>query len=132
MVKTSRTVKEWIGKTPDSRPPDRVRVRVFDRYEGKCHWSGIKIRPGDLWDLDHVVALINGGENRENNLAPILKGKPHKEKTAQDVAEKSKVYKKRASHLGLKSGRSKIQSAGFGRAPPQKKASTPVQKWKGY
>lgn len=98
----SRTVEEWIGKTPDSQPPPRVRLRVFDRYGGICHRSGIKIRPGDQWDLDHVVAIINGGENRESNLAPILKGKPHNEKSAEDVAEKSMVARKRKAHLGIK------------------------------
>jgi hypothetical protein len=57
--------------------------------------------PGDAWDLDHIRALINGGENREGNLAPILHGRPHKEKTALDVAEKAKVARLRAKHLGI-------------------------------
>lgn len=61
--------------------------------------------PGDLWDLDHKVALINGGQHRETNLAPALRDK-HREKTAEDVAIKSKVYRVRAKHLGIwKTGR---------------------------
>ena len=96
-----RALPEWIGKTPDSPAPPRVRARVFLAYDGRCHWSGRKIGPGDEWDLDHVRALINGGENRESNLAPILRGKSHKEKTAADVAEKSKVARIRAKHLGI-------------------------------
>lgn len=94
-----RSVEEWIGKTDDTPAPPRVRLRVFERYEGVCHWSGRKIRPGDAWDADHVIAIINGGENRESNLAPILRGKSHKEKTAQDLAEKSKTYERRKKHL---------------------------------
>jgi 5-methylcytosine-specific restriction endonuclease McrA len=82
-----REVPEWFGATPDTPAPERVRQRVFMRYGGKCHWTGRKIMPGDDWDLDHVKALRNGGENREANLAPILRGKPHKEKTAQDRTE---------------------------------------------
>lgn len=128
----SRAVPEWIGKTPDSRPPAHVRLRIFERYRGACHWSGILIRPGDLWDVDHVTALINGGENRESNMAPILRGKPHKEKTAVDVAEKSMVYRKRAAHLGLKSKKRKIQSQGFRKAPRQNRASSPITKWRGH
>ena len=31
--------------------------------------------PGDAWDLDHKVALINGGRHAEDNLAPALKDK---------------------------------------------------------
>jgi 5-methylcytosine-specific restriction endonuclease McrA len=98
----SRSIdKEWIGKNDDSRIPDRVRVRVFDRYGGRCHISGRKIQPGDHWDCDHIIALINGGEHRETNLAPAIKDK-HREKTAEDVREKSIVARKRKKHLGIK------------------------------
>ena len=95
-----RTVPEWIGETPETAVPLRVKLRVFDAHGGRCHWSGKKIAAGDRWDVDHVRALINGGENRESNLAPILREK-HKEKTARDVDEKAKVARIRAKHLGL-------------------------------
>ena len=97
----SRTVNEWIGNTPDAPIPPRVRLRVFERHSGICHISGRVIRAGEPWDCDHVKALVNGGEHRESNLAPALKAK-HKEKTAKDVAEKSMLYRKRSSHLGIK------------------------------
>lgn len=100
----SRTVEEWIGKTPDSKIPDRVRDRVFKRDDGRCHLSGRVIRPGDSWDCDHVIALINGGENRESNLAPALRDK-HREKTATDVALKAKDARVRKKHLGLRKKR---------------------------
>lgn len=124
-----RSVPEWIGKTQDTKVPPHVRLRVFERYDGVCHWSGRKIRPGDEWDADHVRALINGGENRESNLAPILRGKPHKEKTASDVALKAVTYRKRSKHLGLTAPRKKLQSAGFRKAPPQRTASRPIKRW---
>ncbi|MEH6676175.1 HNH endonuclease [Phenylobacterium sp.] len=104
---TGRSVPEWIGKTPDAKIPPRVRLRVFERHGGRCHLSGRKIMPGDLWDCDHIVALINGGEHREFNLAPALRSK-HREKTAEDVAEKSKTYRIRAKHTGV------IRPKGFG------------------
>ena len=110
----TRAVPEWIGKTPDTPVPQRVQDRVFVRFEGKCHRSGRKIYPGDKWDTDHVTAIINGGQNRESNLAPILRGKPHKEKTAEDVAIKSKTYRMRAKHTGnWKTSGRKLQSRGF-------------------
>ena len=95
-----RTVPEWIGETPETAVPLRVKLRIFDTYLGRCHWSGKKISAGDRWDVDHMHALINGGENRESNLAPILREK-HREKTARDVDEKAKVARVRAKHLGL-------------------------------
>lgn len=97
----SRSLDEWIGKTPDTPIPPRVKVRVFEKHGGICYLSGRKITPADKWDCDHVKAIINGGENRERNLAPALKDK-HKEKTKLDVAEKSKLYEKKKKHLGVK------------------------------
>jgi len=97
----SRSTEEWIGKNDDDAIPPRVRLRVFARDNGVCHISGRRIRPSDAWDCDHIVALANGGEHRERNLAPALRDK-HREKTAQDVAEKAKNDRVRKRHLGIK------------------------------
>jgi 5-methylcytosine-specific restriction enzyme A len=97
-----REVLEWLGKNDDSDPPPRVKVRVFDRYHGVCRCGCTrKILAGEQWQADHIIALINGGENRESNLHPLLV-EHHKSKTKEDVAAKSEVYNKRKSHLGLK------------------------------
>lgn len=106
---TARAVPEWIGATPDSAVPDRVKLRVFQRHEGRCYLTGRKILPGDQWDAEHVIAIINGGENRESNLAPALRS-AHRAKTAEDVATKSKTYRMAKKHLGL----GKPKSRGFG------------------
>lgn len=100
----SRAIPEWIGATPDTPVPDRVRLRVFYAHGGICHISGRRIRPGEPWDAEHVIAIINGGENRESNLRPALRDK-HPEKTARDVAEKARTYRKRKSNLGMKKPR---------------------------
>lgn len=109
----ARSVPEWRGKTHDTPIPPRVRLRVFERHGGICHLSGRKIRAGEEWDCDHIKALINGGEHRESNLAPAMRDK-HREKTAEDVEEKSHVYRMRAKHLGIwPKSKQKIQSRGF-------------------
>jgi 5-methylcytosine-specific restriction endonuclease McrA len=100
----TRAVSEWIGKTDDTPCPPRVQLRIFNRYGGVCYLSGIKIRPGDTWHVEHVIAIINEGENRESNMAPALY-EPHKVKTKADVAEKSKVATIRKKHLGLTKSR---------------------------
>lgn len=97
----SRSVKQWCGKTDDAMPPASVRLRIFERYCGTCYLSGIKIRSGMKWQLDHIVALINGGANVESNLAPVLVDK-HKEKTAADLAIKSKRAAMAKAALGIK------------------------------
>ncbi|MEJ8476441.1 HNH endonuclease [Roseibium algae] len=85
-----RSLPEWIGKTPDSQPPDRVRDRIFIRAGGICHISGIKIRPGMKWQAEHIKPLSMGGENRESNLAPALT-EAHKVKTKEEAAARSKA-----------------------------------------
>lgn len=99
-VAGERTVAEWIGKTPDTMAPPRVRLRVLLRFDGRCYSCGRKII-GSGWTCDHIVALINGGQNDERNLGPTCElCTPGKNKA--DVAEKSKVYRIKAKHLGLK------------------------------
>ena len=102
-----RSLPEWIGATPDTPAPPRVRLRVFERCGGRCHISGRKITAADVWELDHIIALINGGENRETNMAPALCDK-HREKTAADVAMKSKDRRVKQKFLGIKPSKMKM------------------------
>lgn len=111
-----RAVPEWVGKTPDSKPPPRVMLRIFQRENGLCHLSHRKIQPGEKWQADHKIALVNGGENRESNLFPALEG-AHKEKTKTDVAEKSYVASRAKSHIGARRPKQPIKGGGSLRGP---------------
>lgn len=102
-----RANEEWVGATADTPVPPRVRLRVFERYQGNCYLSGRKIRPGDKWELEHVRALTLGGENRESNLAPALKD-PHKIKTAQDRDMNAKLDRIAKCHNGIKQKKKKM------------------------
>lgn len=106
----SRAVPLWIGSSDDAAVPPRVKLRIWEREGGRCWLSGRKIMPGDAWDLDHKLALCNGGRHSEDNLAPALRSK-HREKTAEDVALKSKTARIKAKHLGIKTGRGFPKSA---------------------
>lgn len=122
-----RSLPEWIGKTPDTPAPPRVRLRVFEAYGGRCYLSGRKIVPGDKWELEHKLALSLGGENREANLAPALKD-AHKAKTASDVKAKAKADRVRKKHLGQwPAPTRKIQSRPFPRPRPETSASEESQ-----
>ena len=108
----TRSTPEWIGTTDDTRAPPRVRDRIM-ATDNSCHLCGQPIQTGQKWDLDHVRALINGGENREKNLRPAHR-KCHKDKTARDVAEKAKVAAIRQKHIGARPAPTKpLRSAGF-------------------
>lgn len=118
----ARSLPEWIGKSDDHRAPGKVRDRIFQREGGKCHLCGLEIN-GKKWDLDHVVALINGGENRESNLKPVHR-KCHVDKTAQDVAAKAKAAAIRQKHTGAVTPKQSIKSPGFPASPKTPKTLT--------
>jgi 5-methylcytosine-specific restriction protein A len=97
----ARSVPEWIGKTDDSKIPPRVRQRVFDRYGGVCYLTGIPIKVGDAWDIEHIHALILGGQHKETNMAPALR-EAHKTKTKVEMQVKAKTDRVRKKHIGIK------------------------------
>jgi len=122
----SRSVPEWIGKTDDTPAPPRVRARVFERCGGRCGQCDRKIRPGEGWTLEHLIALINGGRNAEGNLG-VTCDWCLPAKNAADVAEKSKVAAVRQKHLGIIGAqRHRFQSPGFHKAPPQHSATREI------
>lgn len=109
-AKLARETPEWWGKTDDTwPPPDRVRDRIVARASNCCQICGNRVRTRG--QVDHIVAIINGGENRENNLQ-FLCQPCHTAKTGKDVAEKATNYRKRKK-LG----------------PLQKKPSRLAQQW---
>lgn len=125
----SRSTVEWIGRSDDTPVPPRIRAKVFKDKGGKCHRCGriIDAAGGERWTCEHLIALINGGENRERNL-DVTCGWCLPAKNAEDVAEKSRVYRKAAKNIGvdLNPKRKRIQSAGFRKTPARHTASRPL------
>lgn len=105
-----RSLPEWKGSSPDAAVPPRVRLRIFEVFNGRCQCGcNRKIMVGERWDAEDEIAIINGGERRESNLRPFLI-EHHKEKTRRDVAIKSKTYRVRAKHLGIRPQRPSFQT----------------------
>lgn len=111
----AREVPEWIGKTENNRVPPRVKLRIFDRDGGICHICQTKIQAGDQWHADHVIALIEGGENRETNLRPAH-AKCNLEKANGEKTRKAKVARTRKKYTGVIRPKQSIQSQGFTKA----------------
>ncbi len=127
----ARSLPEWIGRTPDSKIPDRVKLRVRERENDVCYLSGRKITASDQVDYDHRIALINwtgeGHGNRESNIFPVIRAK-HREKTREDVAEKAASARVRKKHLGIRPEPT-MRSAGFAPRPKQHSATRKIEKW---
>lgn len=62
---------------------DQRRARIFFAHGSRCHRCKRKIRAGEDWDVDHVIALENGGTDDDANLAPCCEW-CHTEKTTDD------------------------------------------------
>lgn len=99
---TARTLPEWIGKTPDTDPPPRVKLRVLRSQSDRCAGCKRPLRSGDAKTCDHIKALINGGENRENNLQILGTDCCRPAKDRADVALKSKAYKQAVKDAGFR------------------------------
>jgi 5-methylcytosine-specific restriction enzyme A len=107
----TRAVPEWIGASDDTKVPTRVQLRVHERQGGKCAITGVKLVAGKS-QCDHIIALINGGENRERNLQ-IIATMSHKEKTKADTKLKAKIAAIRGKDTGIIRPAGNIKSAGF-------------------
>jgi 5-methylcytosine-specific restriction protein A len=121
-------IKEWIAGHDDQAIPPRVKIRVFDRFGGRCAECSRKIGGSIRPAYDHIQALCNGGSHRESNLQ-LLCMSCHAIKTKQDVAEKKINARVRAKHIGARpSSRGKLQSRGFEKREPQRTASRPLER----
>ena len=107
-----RSVTEWRGKTPDSKPPASVYLRVLRRQDHKCALTGIIIADGQKFDLDHIIRLEDGGENIESNLQAVLR-LPHEVKTAAERKRQAKADRAAVRAHGLDAPKQEIKSRGF-------------------
>lgn len=111
----TRPIPEWIGAKPDTVIPPRVNLRAMDRQGGRCANCTRKLgMAGEPVEYDHVVALVNGGENREANVQALC-AMCHRAKTDTDVAEKSRVNRKRAKHHGFHKPRNTLPGSRGGK-----------------
>lgn len=114
----ARSVENWVGRTDNTAVPPRVRLRVFDRAGARCQECGRKLRPpADRWEVDHIIALVNGGANSEDNLQCLCQW-CHAAKTTADVASKAKSDRVRKRHLSVQRKGRKLSSRNSFRAYP--------------
>jgi 5-methylcytosine-specific restriction protein A len=109
----ARDVTEWQGKNDDTPAPARVKLRILHRQKFKCALTGRPIKAGANIDFDHIVELIMGGKNTEQNLQAVLR-EAHKEKTKAAIKRKAKADNIAKSAFDLRAPTTQpIQSKGF-------------------
>lgn len=48
--------------------PLGVRLLIAERDGWQCHWCGEGYMAFNPWEIDHIIALANGGTNHLSNL----------------------------------------------------------------
>ena len=76
--------------TPRRSLTDQQSAALFLERGGKCGICGRKVRSGERWDWDHILALSNGGQNDRDNLQ-IACGICHASKTKADAKTAAKT-----------------------------------------
>lgn len=133
----ARTIKEWVGKTDDSKISNGAKDRICARQGNRCAVLGTEFGPNNKPEFDHKLALWLGGEHRESNLQALSK-EAHQAKTAAEASVRSKVNSQRRKHLGIIEPKGTIKSQGFSKAeksakplskplPPRRAIYAPVQ-----
>lgn len=121
--------KEWIGRTPRSMPGRTIRLRICEAQDNRCACGCGHVFDYDVdqIDMDHKIALRDGGENRESNLQGLLRQhhvtKSNAEATARATAEK---HKAKAFHGDPMDRRLSWGSRGFHKPHPQHTATREI------
>ena len=118
-----RKVDEWIGRSDDAMPGRLVKDRLARAQGDCCATCRHAFGPKRLAHCDHIVPLIDGGENRESNLQMICTD-CHKAKTGAEATARAKSRDIRAAHIMAPDSRSSFQSRGFTPAKPQRRATS--------
>ena len=79
----------------------KERLAIFEAASGVCHICGGKITVGEAWEIEHVIPLAMGGDDRGPNLQPAH-SKCHRAKTSGDVTAIARAKRLHERHTGAR------------------------------
>ncbi|MBD8906852.1 HNH endonuclease [Methylorubrum zatmanii] len=131
MSRLYRAEEADVGTTARKALTPTQRLKMFEAHKGMCVLCGRKIQAGEPWIDEHRVPLSMGGSNDLSNRGPAHKpcadAKTHGKDG--DLANAAKVKRQKMRHLGISQPKGRpLTSAGFQKAPPQRRASAPLNK----
>jgi len=78
--------KYWSNRL-SVKPAINTRTRIlFNKQKGICTWCNHRFYWNDIFEVDHIIALLNGGSNSFENLQ-LLHRHCHDSKTVLDLAK---------------------------------------------
>lgn len=122
---------EDVSTTPRKALTPTQRLKLFEAHKGICVLCGRKIQAGEKWIDEHCRPLAMGGTNDLSNRGPAhLPCAAAKTNGPDgDLAKAAKAKRVKMRFLGIAKPKSRtLESAGFEKAPPQCRASSPLTK----
>ena len=118
---------QFIAATKRRKMSKARAARIFLSRNGICFNCRQQIRAAQRWFIEHPDPVAQGGSDDDADLWPShVDCKPAKDAT--DAAAKAKRDRLITASLDRETVRPKIRSAGFRKATPQRRASTPHHK----
>jgi 5-methylcytosine-specific restriction protein A len=114
-----------VGTTSRRKMTPTRALAAWERHKGVCVNCGLPIDGvRQDWFVEHLRALELGGADDDANTGPAHVA-CKKAKDADDHSRAAAAKRAKRRHIGIKP-KSRLQSAGFPKAPPQKTASRPI------
>jgi len=85
----------------------KERMELFNDRKGICHICGNKIYAGQDWEVEHIIPMALGGDDRGKNL-DLAHIECHRGKTKTDVGRIAKAKRQAARHVGKKISRNPL------------------------
>lgn len=106
--------------------PRKIKAQAILRAGGCCEACSARLKVGEA-EVDHILPDALGGEPVLSN-ARVLCRVCHREKSTEDIGRIRKADRQRDRHTGAIAKPSSLRSAGFPKAPAQRRASSPLIK----
>lgn len=104
----------------------KIKAQAILRAGGCCEACSARLKVGEA-EVDHILPDALGGEPVLSN-ARVLCKVCHRGKTDEDIGRIRKADRQRDRHTGAIAKPSQLRSAGFPKASPQRRASSPLIK----
>lgn len=128
-----RAVCEDVGTTRRKPLTTSQKLKLVEDQKGICPLCNQRMVPGEKLIDEHLQPLGLAGSNDLGNRAMVHATCAYAKTFGAegDIAKIAAAKRKKARSLGLVAPKQKIQSRGFAKAEPQRRASKPISKWFG-
>jgi 5-methylcytosine-specific restriction endonuclease McrA len=82
------------------RITSKMRIEIFEREKGICHFCNLKISAGEEWDVSHEIPLEMGGEDGGLNLRAAHRSCHRHHTSTVDIPRIAKTRRMKAKHIG--------------------------------